>query len=257
MMSKRGSKAKDTLVHIDPAHIRFTHSRIRPFFSGCGRRVEDTMNDILEGRMRFEDLPFITVIAMEGGDVFFSLNNRRMYVIKQLKERGFLQTVPVRIKSDAERRKLREKYTIDRCSDTATYLYEVGAGGKEEEEQETEGEECNAELEDVEANDSKQRETGDENASRTKGQNSGRGRNGAQGGKRQEEIAEEDAPVITATAKPKRRADKKSKASRQSTEASTNASSANITLHVSSELLGHSVDMSLEPPVFVDRKSVV
>src|SRR3546814_11090 len=82
-------------------------------------------------------------------------------------------------------------------------------------------------------------------------QNSGRGRNGAQGGKRQEEIAEEDAPVITATAKPKRRADKKSKASRQSTEASTNASSANITLHVSSELLGQSVDMSLEPHVCV------
>jgi hypothetical protein len=259
-MARRGGKAedaKDTLVHIDPAKVRFTHSRIRPFFSGCGRRVEDTLADILEGRIRFEDLPFITVVAMDGDDVYFSLNNRRLWVIKQLKARGFLETVPVRIKPAAESRKLREKYTIERCSETAKFLYEVGSGRGEagagaeaedvddEEEEEDEGEAGSS------AADDRKRSEGSGNRNRKQQQTQ---QQQPQQKQEQEEEAETkpEAPVITATAKPKRRADKKAKASRQQAgEGRRDPSAASVVVHVSSELLGRQLDFPIEPHVCV------
>lgn len=245
-MAKRGGKAKDALVRIDPSHIRFTHSRIRPFFSGCGRRVEDTLADILDGRMQFEDLPFITVIAMDDGEVFFSLNNRRLWVIKQLKERGFLDKVPVRIKSAAEGRKLKEKYTVDRCSETAKFLYEVGAISKEREgaegEEVEEGEE--AEVDDAKATS----KLTDEAKAASDDPTAHQKQHIARGLELQNE-----APLITATAKPKRRADKKFRASQRNTNSQQQRkdSDSAIVLHVSSDLLGKQVDLSLEPHVCV------
>lgn len=254
-MAKRGGKAKDAkdgLVHIDPATVRFTHSRIRPFFSGCGRRVEDTLADILEGRMRFEDLPFITVVAMDGSEVFFSLNNRRLWVIKQLKARGFLDTVPVRIKPAAESRKLKEKYTIERCSETAKFLYEVGTARGDAG--------ADAEAEDEDRDQDEERDENDAGASDAVDQQrpeagGNRSRKHEQRQAPQEESAEAkpDAPVITATAKPKRRADKQPKASRRPAggDGGRDVSAASIVVHVSSELLGRQLDIPIEPYVCV------
>ena len=56
------------ILEIDPNLVRFAHSRIRPLFSGCGRRVEDTLNDIVLGRLAIDDLlgciPSIDIIKM-------------------------------------------------------------------------------------------------------------------------------------------------------------------------------------------------
>mmetsp|Transcript_4098 Transcript_4098/g.5664 ORF Transcript_4098/g.5664 Transcript_4098/m.5664 type:complete len:90 (+) Transcript_4098:55-324(+) len=51
-----------TFLDIDPNNIRFAHSRIRPYFSGCGRSLHDTLNDIKDRKITLEELPFITVI---------------------------------------------------------------------------------------------------------------------------------------------------------------------------------------------------
>ena len=45
--------------------IRFAYSRVRPVFSGCGRKLEDTVAALVEGRLSSEALPTITCI--EGG----------------------------------------------------------------------------------------------------------------------------------------------------------------------------------------------
>ena len=37
-------------MQVDPAVVRFTHSRISPFFSGCGMALEDTLADIVTGK---------------------------------------------------------------------------------------------------------------------------------------------------------------------------------------------------------------
>jgi hypothetical protein len=34
-------------LYVDPARIRYQHARIRPYFSGCGRSVVDTLEELL------------------------------------------------------------------------------------------------------------------------------------------------------------------------------------------------------------------
>eukprot|EP01032_Pedospumella_encystans_P003011 gene3011-3547_t len=47
--SGSSSKAKKTTIEIDPSVIRFTHARIRPYFTGCGKKIEDTIKEITDG----------------------------------------------------------------------------------------------------------------------------------------------------------------------------------------------------------------
>jgi hypothetical protein len=49
--------------------------------------------------------------------VFFSLNNRRLWVLKECREMGLLKdnVVLVRVKPAADSRRLLDKYTPERC----------------------------------------------------------------------------------------------------------------------------------------------
>eukprot|EP00978_Attheya_sp_CCMP212_P016417 scaffold43002_cov30-Attheya_sp.AAC.1 len=47
----------DGWTWVDPARVRFQHSRIRPYFSGCGRSVMETLEQIREKGMSPSDLP--------------------------------------------------------------------------------------------------------------------------------------------------------------------------------------------------------
>jgi hypothetical protein len=51
------------LLYISPSRIRYQHSRIRPTFSGCGRSVTDTLDEIRRGELNPWDLPIIQVNA--------------------------------------------------------------------------------------------------------------------------------------------------------------------------------------------------
>jgi hypothetical protein len=114
----------ENLFLIDPIDIRFTHSRIRPYFSGCGVKLEDTIKEILTNKMDIEQLPLITVLKCN--DVMFSLNNRRLYVLKHLRNVGYLESrgnmVKVRIKSPLPREIA--KYNIDSFSLNAKIMRE-------------------------------------------------------------------------------------------------------------------------------------
>lgn len=48
-------------IAVDPTRIRFQHSRIRPYFSGCGRSVMETLESIRKGEIQAKDLPAIQV----------------------------------------------------------------------------------------------------------------------------------------------------------------------------------------------------
>ncbi len=149
--------------------MRFTHARIRPRFTGCNRLVLDTLDELLSGRTPVSALPLIAVVsgAPDGrGPPYFSLNNRRLWVLKELRARGLLQTVPARVRPTQDSRRLREKcgagawastrrrqahlsvvfcmaaglrsgpaaviirYTIDKCSLTAKFIRERPAGAE-------------------------------------------------------------------------------------------------------------------------------
>lgn len=113
---------------LDPRNIRFAHSRIRPVFSGCGRRVEDTLEDIRQGKTSVAALPTITVI--EGPPIekdrnqnwYFSLNNRRLWVFKACREEGLLEVIKVRVRSLKSNEV--ERYTVERCSLSAKFMRE-------------------------------------------------------------------------------------------------------------------------------------
>lgn len=111
-------------LNIDPFRIRFQHSKIRPYFSGCGRSVMDTLDSIRKGDLRPEDIPPIQVIA--GPDNwYFALNNRRLWVLKRCREEGLLKDGLIRVrvrkaKSDAES----ERYSIKNCATEAKFIRE-------------------------------------------------------------------------------------------------------------------------------------
>jgi hypothetical protein len=108
------------LILIDPARIRFQHARIRPYFSGCGRSLVATLDEIREGRLKPSDLPPIQVLVGPD-DWYFSLNNRRLWVLKRCREEGLLllennnNQIAVRVrkpKSDQEAL----RYSLENCA---------------------------------------------------------------------------------------------------------------------------------------------
>ena len=102
-----------TLNHrhqVDPATIYFSHAKIRKTFSGCGRRVEATLQEIVDGKLSPKDLPFITVMRDNSTGHLFSINNRRLWVLKRCREQGLLGpegVVRVRVKREDARNPLR------------------------------------------------------------------------------------------------------------------------------------------------------
>ncbi len=117
-------------INADPARIRFQHSRIRPYFSGCGRSVEKTWESIQKGEMKPEDLPPILVIVgpdeQDGkGPWYFSLNNRRLWILKRCREEGFLPGNVIRVRVRAPKSHVEyERYSIENCALEATFKRE-------------------------------------------------------------------------------------------------------------------------------------
>eukprot|EP00569_Conticribra_weissflogii_P000245 CAMPEP_0171354782 /NCGR_PEP_ID=MMETSP0878-20121228/44883_1 /TAXON_ID=67004 /ORGANISM="Thalassiosira weissflogii, Strain CCMP1336" /LENGTH=276 /DNA_ID=CAMNT_0011860765 /DNA_START=406 /DNA_END=1236 /DNA_ORIENTATION=- len=130
------------LINIPPSRIRFQHSRIRPHFSGCGRSVVDTLEQIRRGNLSPLDLPPIQVLVgpdeNDGlGPWYFSLNNRRLWVLKRCEEEGMLDRfngmIPVRVRVPKSRAEV-ERYTIENCATEAKFMREkapsaFGGGG--------------------------------------------------------------------------------------------------------------------------------
>lgn len=189
-MSKKadaGGKARKTatnraLQRMDPDEIYFTHARVRPVFTGCNKRIQETLDEIVAGTTTVDDIPYITVIENHeavvsadtkkapkkkgrrrgaddsdsddngiglgrGGETrpfYFSLNNRRLFLFKTLKSMGVVKTIPVQVKPALDREKV--KYTRERCVLRAKLMgagqKPVGADGDEEEDEDVDEDEA-------------------------------------------------------------------------------------------------------------------
>lgn len=106
----KGGRPQPFFTEVDPAIIYFSHARIRTTFSGCGRKVEDTLAEIMEGRLKPEALPFITVMLDRATGTYCSLNNRRLWVFKECKKRGLLEHIRVRVRTEESR------YSAETCA---------------------------------------------------------------------------------------------------------------------------------------------
>ena len=122
--SRSSAKLGADEVDIDPEIIYFTFSRVRPFFS-CGRPVSETLESLIKGDLDTSDLPSITLLF--DGVSYFSLNNRRLFVFKTLRQAGKLSTVRARVKPVPQTKRMKTKYTVEKCSLTAKLMREGGA----------------------------------------------------------------------------------------------------------------------------------
>lgn len=142
-----GKSSGEQIVDVDPTTIYFTFSRIRPCFS-CGRTIESTTEQMTKCELKPTDLPLLAVFT--DGKHLYSQNNRRLYMYKQLKARGILQTVPVRLRPLPSTRRMATKYTPDKCALEATLMGEAAAAQLPPEVEDGEGDEIqsNASSED-------------------------------------------------------------------------------------------------------------
>jgi len=137
-----GKKADERLMLIDPDRVRFQHSRIRPYFSGCGRGVRETLEQIRNKEISPDDLPHIQVLMgpdeMDGkGPWYFGLNNRRLWVLKKCKEEGLLNDTEGLIKARIRSMKSHnehERYTLENCALQAKFIYDPKHKKKKQEE---------------------------------------------------------------------------------------------------------------------------
>jgi hypothetical protein len=113
-----GRKGKNSFytANVDPQMVRFAHSKIKPVFS-CGRTIEDTLTQILSGTLKICDIPQITLIEgpldkKTNQQWFFSLNNRRLYLFKRLRELGHIPDNVVAVRVRAAQTHEKERYTL-------------------------------------------------------------------------------------------------------------------------------------------------
>jgi hypothetical protein len=84
---------KPGLFTIKPSTIHFTHSRIRGTFTGCGRSVNETLEILRKDPSYISNIPRIKVVT--DGDKYYSMNNRRLWVFKQLEKEGLIESIDV------------------------------------------------------------------------------------------------------------------------------------------------------------------
>ena len=65
--SLRGNGRADALAatRLKPSGILYTYSKVLPYFSGCGRTLQHTLDEIKSGRLKPGDLPAMSVIGAE------------------------------------------------------------------------------------------------------------------------------------------------------------------------------------------------
>jgi hypothetical protein len=113
-------KEKDRIITLNPAIIRFTHSKIRPKFSGNGYLIQETINQLETNQIDINDIPLIQIMYINGE--YYSMNNRRLFTFKYLQKIGKLNEISARLKIASKKECL--KYTRENCALEAKIMKE-------------------------------------------------------------------------------------------------------------------------------------
>jgi hypothetical protein len=114
-------KSKFDVVDIDPSVVYFQHSKIKPVFSD-GKEIDSTIDEIKKDINVLKKIPLIQIYVDLDGN-YFSLNNRRLYAFKKLREEGYLSTVSMRV--DRLPKHLADRYNVKNCSLNAKFMYKI------------------------------------------------------------------------------------------------------------------------------------
>ncbi|CAG8726660.1 15343_t:CDS:2 [Cetraspora pellucida] len=86
----------DYIKKIDPFKIMFSQRNINTIFQ-IGNDIENTINDLVNSKIKIEDFPMIQVCIIN--DIFYSSDNRRLYVFQEAIRRGLnINKISVKVK---------------------------------------------------------------------------------------------------------------------------------------------------------------
>ncbi|XP_077967115.1 uncharacterized protein LOC144420995 [Styela clava] len=101
-------KRDESRVWVRPSDVRYTQDSILPYFQN-GDTIQDVARKILQRELNFDDIPLIKIIEMN--NKFWSLDNRRLHLLKFLENHNFLKLVKVRLVDKS--RLPKEKFTTN------------------------------------------------------------------------------------------------------------------------------------------------
>ncbi|KAJ8318164.1 hypothetical protein KUTeg_003255 [Tegillarca granosa] len=92
----------ETMRYLSPSEIRYTQNSTSNTFGNHGRYayrlIGESLDDILLGNCNVHDIPTITVVRRN--NAWYSVDNRRLWVLKKAEELGKCSEIPVYISYD-------------------------------------------------------------------------------------------------------------------------------------------------------------
>ncbi|XP_052772314.1 uncharacterized protein LOC128211495 [Mya arenaria] len=86
---------------LKPSEIFFSQNNISYSFSAPGRfkdnRIGDTLDDIIKGNIKVHQFPPISVTKKPGGNKWFTLDNRRLWIFHRLEAHGMCKEIDVNV----------------------------------------------------------------------------------------------------------------------------------------------------------------
>lgn len=109
------TKTNNNLVTLNPSDILFTHSVISQRFTGCGKLLNETLQDIMGNKTSINDIPKIKVFyIMKGSNIIYmSENNRRLWVFKELQRNGLIDSIDVRLEKATHKKYFNNSYSLN------------------------------------------------------------------------------------------------------------------------------------------------
>ncbi|KAL3877304.1 hypothetical protein ACJMK2_035035 [Sinanodonta woodiana] len=81
-------------VCLRPSDIRYTQESISCRFK-TGKNIGTVIKEIMNGECKISDIPEIEVIVKD--DVYYSADNRRLYIFKILETKGLCSSISVKL----------------------------------------------------------------------------------------------------------------------------------------------------------------
>lgn len=100
---------------LKPSEIHFTHSKINNRFTGCCKLLTETLDEIISGKTLISSIPKIKVFYVEqnGSIKYFSENNRRLWVFKQLEKNGYITHINIRLEKTNKTKYFNNTYVLE------------------------------------------------------------------------------------------------------------------------------------------------
>ncbi len=102
-------------MELKPSQIYFTHSKICSKFTGCGKLIADTLDEIITDKVTVDQIPQIKVFYtnIDGHIKYYSENNRRLWLFKQLEKLNIIKVVTVRLEKTTNKKYFNNTFSLD------------------------------------------------------------------------------------------------------------------------------------------------